>query len=259
MALPPNGLKGWKAGAPARRDDGGLAIVTLSPSARVDGQEHHGQPIIVARWDSKLKTTAAGHRVGYDDVVQHIDLADDAKENQGEHFVSAAWSADRAARLRIQTRNDGLLVVPSGSLSVADAVQAVEEDLKDVALIRDHTERFLALLAMGHNARCQAAYRDALDSRSPDVLALLDRATEAETRRRDLKKLQIEGETPTVSVGEALEAPSTSYWLKAAILSSLERDPVDAATDAELLSAILETRAQATLVNSHNLRRDEDS
>ncbi len=74
MALE-NNLTGWVSGPPAQRDDGGLAIVVLAAGATVDGQDHFGQPIIVSRWGSKLKTTGSAHRVSYEDVVRHIDLA----------------------------------------------------------------------------------------------------------------------------------------------------------------------------------------
>jgi len=40
-----------------------------------------------------------------------------------------------------------------------------------------------------------------------------------------------------------LQDPSISYWLRNALTSALERDPVDAAADAGLLSAVLDRRA----------------
>lgn len=59
------------------RDDGGLAIVVLTPGVQIDGQAHCDLPIIVTRWSGKLKTTAGAHRIGYDDVLRHIDIAAD--------------------------------------------------------------------------------------------------------------------------------------------------------------------------------------
>lgn len=38
--------------------------------------------------------------------------------------------------------------------------------------------------------------------------------------------------------------PGLSDWFKQALSSSLERDPVDAANDAELLSAVLDRRSR---------------
>ena len=74
MALS-NILEGWIDGSPPNRDDGALAIVELRRGALVDDQDPYGAPIIVCRWSNKLKTTGGAHRVNYDDVVRHIDIA----------------------------------------------------------------------------------------------------------------------------------------------------------------------------------------
>jgi hypothetical protein len=39
--------------------------------------------------------------------------------------------------------------------------------------------------------------------------------------------------------------PATSFWLKSALQSALERDPVDALNDTLLLADILDTRLRA--------------
>lgn len=70
-----NLLNDWKPGPPPVRDDGGLAIVELAKGVQVDGQPHFSQPVIVARWNSKLRATAGGHRLSYENVLRHIDLA----------------------------------------------------------------------------------------------------------------------------------------------------------------------------------------
>jgi hypothetical protein len=49
---------------------------------------------------------------------------------------------------------------------------------------------------------------------------------------------------------EILASPSTSYWLKDALKSALNRDCVDASKDAELLALVLSERAQ-DIVASH--------
>jgi uncharacterized protein with PIN domain len=41
-----------------------------------------------------------------------------------------------------------------------------------------------------------------------------------------------------------LEDPAASYWLKAALDGALNRDPVDAANDAEVMARILAKRAE---------------
>ena len=46
-------------------------------------------------------------------------------------------------------------------------------------------------------------------------------------------------------IRQLLDDPSLSDWFKGALLSALDRDPVDAASDAGLLSVVLDHRAQA--------------
>jgi hypothetical protein len=41
------------------------------------------------------------------------------------------------------------------------------------------------------------------------------------------------------------EDPAASYWLKSALIEAINRDPVNAAQDAEVLSRILKLRAAA--------------
>jgi hypothetical protein len=45
-----------------------------------------------------------------------------------------------------------------------------------------------------------------------------------------------------------LSDPSTSYWLKRAIWVLIERDPVDAANDAEVLAKLIEKRCASILL-----------
>jgi hypothetical protein len=45
-----------------------------------------------------------------------------------------------------------------------------------------------------------------------------------------------------------LTSPSASLWLKDALQAALQRDPVDAAQDAELLALVLASRADSLLV-----------
>lgn len=46
-------------------------------------------------------------------------------------------------------------------------------------------------------------------------------------------------------IRQLLADPGLSDWFKQALSSSLKRDSVDAANDAELLSAVLDRRSQA--------------
>lgn len=51
--------------------------------------------------------------------------------------------------------------------------------------------------------------------------------------------------TPTIE--ELLLDPSTTYWFKDALQALMERDPVDAASDAELLAKLMRARCQTIL------------
>jgi len=49
------------------------------------------------------------------------------------------------------------------------------------------------------------------------------------------------------AIAQALRSPCTSFWLSAAIDALLDRDPVDAASDAAQLFALFEARVKALL------------
>lgn len=55
-------------------------------------------------------------------------------------------------------------------------------------------------------------------------------------------------------VDAILNDPSASFWLKDALRTALQRDPVDAAHDAELLAAVLASRQAKQLVNQTSPR-----
>jgi hypothetical protein len=48
-------------------------------------------------------------------------------------------------------------------------------------------------------------------------------------------------------IEQVLADPAASFWLKAALRSSLSRDPVDAANDSDILARLLEQRCRAIL------------
>lgn len=75
-----NTLGRWVDGPPPVRDDGALAIVELHAGVEVDGQPHNSQSIIVSRWSGKLKTTAGAHRLDYEAVRRHIEIAEGAED-----------------------------------------------------------------------------------------------------------------------------------------------------------------------------------
>lgn len=55
------------------------------------------------------------------------------------------------------------------------------------------------------------------------------------------------GSVAAPTLDEVLSSPTSSSWLKDALRSSLPRDPVDAARDAELLALVLSSRADLLL------------
>jgi hypothetical protein len=54
-----------------------------------------------------------------------------------------------------------------------------------------------------------------------------------------------EGDLP--SVEDLLGDPSTSLWMRNALITAISRDPVDAANDAELLARVLDHRCDCIL------------
>ena len=49
------------------------------------------------------------------------------------------------------------------------------------------------------------------------------------------------------SIEDVLRNPAASFWLKTALRTALERDPVDAANDAEMLLRLLDAELRALL------------
>ena len=56
------------------------------------------------------------------------------------------------------------------------------------------------------------------------------------------------GDLPAID--EVLADPAASFWLKTALCSALNRDPVDAAHDSEILARLLEDRCDRILSGS---------
>ena len=51
-------------------------------------------------------------------------------------------------------------------------------------------------------------------------------------------------------IDEVLADPAASFWLKTTLCSALNRDPVDAAHDSEILARLLEDRCDRILSGS---------
>jgi hypothetical protein len=55
---------------------------------------------------------------------------------------------------------------------------------------------------------------------------------------------------PLPSAEQLLADPGASFWMKRALQDALKRDPVDAASDASLMAAVLAARAES-LMSAH--------
>lgn len=58
-------------------------------------------------------------------------------------------------------------------------------------------------------------------------------------------------------IEEVLRARDTSYWLLEALHSALERDPVDALHDAQLLARLISIRTSQVLANQFQRERQK--
>ncbi|MGC2743479.1 MAG: hypothetical protein WA672_09840 [Candidatus Angelobacter sp.] len=61
----------------------------------------------------------------------------------------------------------------------------------------------------------------------------------------DANRIDRDGDLP--SIADVLHDPAASFWLKAALRTALERDPVDVTNDAEILLRLMEARLRALL------------
>ena len=61
------------------------------------------------------------------------------------------------------------------------------------------------------------------------------------------KQIPINHQPALPTLESILASPVASYWLKNALATALNRDPVDAVVDAELLAAVLADRTAALL------------
>lgn len=55
----------------------------------------------------------------------------------------------------------------------------------------------------------------------------------------------IHTDIPAITADEILADPAASFWIKSALRAALDRDPVDAANDAEVLASVLHSRIPA--------------
>lgn len=90
---------------------------------------------------------------------------------------------ERDALRAVEHRNVDLLPVGRDGLTVAEAREAVKQDLASMAFIKDEGVRYQAAVAMGDNARTQSNYRAELQLQSPEVAKEVQDATTENARR----------------------------------------------------------------------------
>ena len=59
-------------------------------------------------------------------------------------------------------------------------------------------------------------------------------------------------EPNVLTIERVLNDPSASYWLKSALEQAIDRDPVDAASDAAILAVLLQNRADGILQSNNS-------
>jgi hypothetical protein len=67
----------WNPGPPPEADDGSCVLVILKDD--YESSEYYGDPIVVCRYSSKLKTTIDPIRIEYDVVAKWADLPENWK------------------------------------------------------------------------------------------------------------------------------------------------------------------------------------
>lgn len=96
---------------------------------------------------------------------------------------ATAAVVERDALRAVERRNDELLPVARDGLTVAEAREAVKQDLASMSAIKDEGARYQAAVAMGDNARTQSNYRAELQLQSPEVAKEVQTATTENDRR----------------------------------------------------------------------------
>ena len=73
------------------------------------------------------------------------------------------------------------------------------------------------------------------------------KAAETRSRPRPARRASGEWRDADERIRHMLNDPAASRWLRNALRAALDRDPVDAANDAEILGEVLNARAEAVL------------
>ncbi|MEI6067938.1 MAG: LPD7 domain-containing protein [Methylococcaceae bacterium] len=103
----------------------------------------------------------------FDAAVAADRVEKNPQENTSQNSVEL--QRDIAARKAIEQTNDGLMPVPTNELDKATARDLVRDDIAAFSKIENKTERQLAAIAIGHNAKNQVAYQAELQLQNPDI------------------------------------------------------------------------------------------
>jgi hypothetical protein len=96
-----------------------------------------------------------------------IALTERTQENTTQKSVDL--QRDVEARKFIEQGNYGLMPVPTNALDKATARDLVRDDIAAFSKIENKTERQVAAIAIGHNAKEQVAYQSELQLQNPDI------------------------------------------------------------------------------------------
>lgn len=170
----------------AQQDARSLALVP-------EGSERHLAAAVVGE-------NALNHKV-YREELQRVapQLAREA----------SAAVVERGALRAVERRSDDLLVGPRDALPVAEARDAVKQDLALIDAIKDEAARYQAAVAIGDNARSQANYRAELQIQAPEVAQEVQAATAENDRRAAEKEDRKAAEFASMQLAKAERA---SAW-----------------------------------------------
>lgn len=177
---------------------------------------------------------------------------------QGTHALTAEQAArkpllQRKVEITVADRKAGVQVsLAFGSLGLLAMIYGFRKWHTEVQPMLDETTRVQLAIA-----RCQLAKAAAENL----AAGCTNSATSESAKTPEPDQCTVQPTSPVVaanvdevdgpcqvpSLDELVAAPTTSRWLSAALASALDRDPVDAANDADLLQKVLASRATAVL------------
>lgn len=134
---------------------------------------------------------------------------------------ASAAAAERDALRAIERQNYGLMPVPRDALSVAEAREAVKDDVALISTIKDDAARYQAAVSIGDNARNQAIYRAELQIQAPEV-AKEAQAAAAENDRRIAEKDK--GKAAELASMQLVKAERAASWTPEQAAGQVRKD-----------------------------------